>query len=336
MQVLPAKKIEEALNILARDMEVFAPIWRGSMSGFFKWTNDEEDDLVFEVLNTYLSPKNVVIPQTEKMYAFKTSGQDAEVTKVELEISDKLIFGIRSCDIKGLEALDLVFLTRGYVDEFYRVRREKTTVIARTCYEPGKACFCDSMGVDRINPAADVITHELTGGDLVWEAKTEKGARVTEKIAHLMEEREVTLPTKKEQAKKVAYEGLAEKLKGMFEDPVWDKLAERCINCGVCTNVCPTCYCFDIQVKVWGDEGYRFRCWDSCMYREYTLMAGGHNPRPDKKERFRNRFLHKLEFFNERYGTPLCTGCGRCVVLCPNMVNIVEVIKALQEVGPDA
>ncbi|MCX5780977.1 MAG: 4Fe-4S dicluster domain-containing protein, partial [Firmicutes bacterium] len=99
----------------------------------------------------------------------------------------------------------------------------------------------------------------------------------------------------------------------------------------ICTYSCPTCYCFDIQVKNWGEEGYRFRCYDSCMYKEYSLMAGGHNPREASVERFRNRFLHKLQFFNERYGTPLCTGCGRCIVVCPAGISIVSIINEIKE-----
>jgi ferredoxin len=151
----------------------------------------------------------------------------------------------------------------------------------------------------------------------------------------MLEEKELKAPEAKAFQTQVDYEGVAEKLKGMFEHPIWEDLSSNCQNCGICTYVCPSCHCFDIQVKSWGEEGYRFRCWDSCMYGEYTAEAGGGNPRPTTKERFRNRFLHKLEFFSERYGYPLCTGCGRCIVACPTGINIVNIINEVKEASVD-
>ncbi|MGE5416213.1 MAG: 4Fe-4S dicluster domain-containing protein [Acidobacteriota bacterium] len=335
MKVLPVSKIEEALNILSKDAEVYAPIWRGQMSGYYKWIDDADDQLVMEAVNTYLSPKNIVIPQTEKMYSFNAPGNEATVTEVADQSAERILFGVKPCDIKAIDALDMVFLTKGFVDDFYKIKRDKTTIISRVCYQPGAACFCESMGVDRMNPNADVFIHDIGNQNYAWEAKTPKGEAVTAKIAGLFEEKDAAMPKFLEMKRTVNVEGLAEKLKASFEHEAWESLSSRCMTCGVCSNVCPSCYCFDIQVRVWGDEGYRFRCWDSCMYREYSQMAGGHNPRDAKKERFRNRFLHKLEFFNERYGTALCTGCGRCVAMCPNMVNIVEVIKAFEGVQVD-
>lgn len=338
MKVLKSSKIEQVLDRLAEQADVYVPMLRGPQSGFFSWKtyNEDSDDLMFDVLNVYQSPKNVVLPQTEKMYNFRQQGQDVNIDQVFADVQPKIIMGIRSCDVRGIEHLDEVFLTKGYVDEFYQARRDRTTIIANACYNPGQNCFCDSMGVNPTDPeAADVIMREVPGG-FVWESKTDKGQAVTSLIEDLLEEQEVELYTLKPFIQKVNYEGVAEKLKNMFEDPMWEKYSEPCQTCGICTYLCPTCYCFDVQVKNWGDEGYRFRCWDSCMYREYTLMAGGHNPREAAKERFRNRFLHKLEFFTERYGAPLCTGCGRCVVACPSGISIIKIIDLVKEADTGA
>jgi ferredoxin len=128
-------------------------------------------------------------------------------------------------------------------------------------------------------------------------------------------------------------EGVPEKLKTMFESEIWDEIARKCVNCGACTYLCPTCHCFDINQEVRGEDGVKYRCWDSCMFGDYTQMAGGHNPRPGKKERVRNRFMHKLCFFPERYNMLLCTGCGRCLENCPVQMDITSVIKRVQEVG---
>ncbi|MEQ8202139.1 MAG: 4Fe-4S dicluster domain-containing protein, partial [Syntrophomonadaceae bacterium] len=241
------------------------------------------------------------------------------------------IFGARGCDVKGILAMDDVFLTRGFVDSFYKARRTNNTIIANACYAPGPNCFCNAMEVEPTEPAgADVIIRD-SGDYYIWEVRTEKGAAVTAQLEGLLEEKEVKLPAAQPFQMQVDYQGVAEKLKDMFEHPIWDQMAEPCINCGMCTYVCPSCYCFDIQVKMFGEKGYRFRAWDSCMFEEYTREAGGGNPRGASKERFRQRFLHKLEFFKERYGTPLCTGCGRCIIVCPTDVNIVRIIKAVKE-----
>jgi len=338
MKVLKNGKVEQVLSRLAQSAEVYVPMQRGSQTAFFTWQsyNEDFDDLMLDILNVSLSPKHILLPQTEKMYSFKHEGTDISIDQVYENIKPLTIFGIRACDLKSIEYFDEVFLTKGFVDEFYKARRDKTAIIANACYNPGKTCFCESMGVSPTDPpVADVILREVTGG-FAWDVKTAKGEEITNLIADLLEEQGVSLSTVKPFVCKVDYDGVADKLKDMFEDPMWERYSEPCQTCGICTYMCPTCHCFDIQVKAWGNEGYRFRCWDSCMYREYSQMAGGHNPRETAKERFRNRFLHKLQFFNERYGSPLCTGCGRCIVACPTGVSIVKIIELVKEANTGA
>jgi len=333
VKVLSKAKLQTALNKLNAHNEVFVPLQRGSQSGYFSWSSfdDGRDQLMLEALNVYQSPKNVVLPQTEKMYGIKSQGMEVNIDQTFEDAHPTIIFGARGCDVKGIIAMDEVFLTRGYEDSFYKARRSANTIIANACYAPGANCFCNAMEVDPLDPAgADVIIRDA-GTDYIWEAKTAQGEAITASIADLLEEKEVKLPEAKPFTQQVDFSGVAEKLKDMFEHPLWDQMAQPCINCGMCTYVCPSCYCFDIQVKMWGDHGYRFRAWDSCMFEEYSREAGGGNPRGAAKERFRQRFLHKLEFFKERYGTPLCTGCGRCIIVCPTDVNIVRIIAAVKE-----
>jgi ferredoxin len=229
-----------------------------------------------------------------------------------------------------------VFLTRDYADAHYQARRERLIVIGMTCARPGRFCFCSSMGVDPMGAeAADVVLYQASDG-YDWEPVTDTGRSLTGLLEDLLSAagdvvREPAVGCQLQ----VRVDGLSEKLSGLFTDQAWDDLSSRCINCGICTYVCPSCHCFDIQVKNRGQEGSRFRCWDSCMYPEYNLMAGGHNTRASKRDRFRNRFLHKLEFFRERYGTFSCSGCGRCLVMCPNGISIVSVINRFGEVDPD-
>ena len=167
---------------------------------------------------------------------------------------------------------------------------------------------------------------------------TEKGKDLLDKIASICAEngaeeavRDVSCSLKIEKDPE-----LDKKLSKMFEHPIWDKITKGCIGCGTCTFVCPTCYCFDIDNENYGAEGCKYRCWDSCMFSDYTRMAGGANPRPTKKERLRNRYMHKLSYFNERYGETLCVGCGRCIENCPAHLDISEFIEKASKVDADA
>ncbi|HZK43481.1 MAG TPA: 4Fe-4S dicluster domain-containing protein [Syntrophomonadaceae bacterium] len=334
MKILKTAKLETVFDRLADALELYVPMVRGPQSGFYSWkTYDEDyDDLMLDILNVYQPPKDIILPQTEKLYDFKQDGTEINLEEANEKVEKKAIFGVRACDVRSFDYLDKVFLTKGYVDEAYKARRDSVTIIANACYNPGTNCFCDSMGVSPTEiESADVTLREYGPEGYVWEVNSPKGEEITKLIADLLEDDEVQLPELKPFIRRINYEGVPEKLKDMFDHPMWDRASATCENCGICTYLCPTCYCFDIQVKSWGDEGYRFRCWDSCMYREYSEMAGGNNPRELAKERFRNRFLHKLQFFNERYGTPLCTGCGRCIVVCPSGINIVNIIQDIKE-----
>lgn len=334
MKVLKTSKLKAVFNKLSDSAELYVPMLKDYQSAFYSWkTYDEKkDELLLDVLNVELPPKDFVLPQTERLYNFKQEGMEIKIEEIKEQVNPRILFGARSCDVRAIDHFDQVFLTRGYDDIAYKTRRDSLTIIANACYKPGPNCFCESMGVSPTEiESADVILREYSEEGYVWEAKTAKGEEITALIADFLEEEEVKLPELEPFLRQVEYDGVAEKLKGMFEDPIWDRLSAPCQNCGICTYVCPTCYCFDIQVKTWGDEGYRFRCWDSCMYREYTQMAGGHNPRELSKERFRNRFLHKLQFFPERYGPSLCTGCGRCIVACPVGINIATIIQDIKE-----
>lgn len=338
MKVLSKSKLETALNKLNQSAEVLLPMQKGKESGFFSWKlfKQGEDELMLDALNVYLSPKNVVLPQTERMYSIKQQGQEIKIDQTFEDASPRIIFGVRPCDLKAIRCMDEVFLTRGYEDSFYKCRRQAITIIANACYQPGPACFCAAMEVNPVEPeGADIIIRDA-GEAYIWEAKTSQGEALTAQITELLEEKDLAMPESKPFMQEVKYEGVAEKLKTMFNSRIWERLGEACHNCGICTYVCPSCYCFDIQVKMWGDEGYRFRCWDSCMYEEYSREAGGGNPRGTGIERFRNRFLHKLEFHKERYGTPLCTGCGRCIVACPAGINIAGIIAEIKEAEADA
>ena len=334
MKVLNKNKLPAVFDKLAQQSELFVPLQKKEQSGFYSWKSFDQasDQLALDLLNVYLPPKQVLLPQTEKMYSFRQEEGGVAISEVYEESQARVIFGLRACDLQAINCLDQAFLTRGFVDEFYKARRDNTTIVASACYKPGANCFCSSMGVDPLEPAgADAIIRDTGTEYFIWEARTPAGEELSRQLAEFLEEKELPLPQSQAFERQVDMEGVAEKLSQVFSSPLWEELSDACQTCGICTYLCPSCYCFDIQVKNQGEAGYRFRCWDSCMYGEYTMMAGGHNPRASATERFRNRFLHKLEFFSERYGMPLCTGCGRCIIACPAGIDISKIITAAKE-----
>ena len=328
--ILDRKKLGEALERIAESSILLVPGVADGISKFVPW---ESGWAMPDTRNTMLPPKDILFPQTEKMYAYGSATGIREIGAAARQV----VFGVRPCDMGAIGRLDRVFYEKGYVDGFYARKRENATFIAVACAAPGKDCFCAAMGAGPGDaPEADML---LVERETHYEAnaQTEKGAAI-ERLWEDLQTHGATADGSRPEApafsRNVAMsDGLGEKLAAMFDHPIWERASRACIGCAVCTYVCPTCYCFDIGAMDRGGEGVAFRCWDSCMFSDYSRMAGGHDPRPTKKERLRNRYMHKLSYFRERYGTTLCTGCGRCVGKCPAHLDIAEFINEAAEAG---
>ena len=326
---LKKENLYKALAALSQLGKVLAPAVIDGVKKFTPYTPEVKVDL--DMVNTTLPPKDALFPQTQKMYRF-TTGAQASVEEIAEEEEQIFLFGIRPCDVQSIECLDQVFLTKGFIDPFYAKKREKLTIIAIACSKAEPSCFCRSMGVaPDAAPQADILLKPTKEG---WQihCQSEKGKVVIGALADLLEEESgPTLPPAEPELK-VDMTGVAEKLSTMFEHPMWEEISRPCLGCGACTFVCPTCHCFEMGPELCGKMGTEMRYWDSCMFSEYTRMAGGHNPRPSIKERLRNRYLHKLSFFAERYGQGLCVGCGRCIEKCPANLDISKIIERAGEV----
>ena len=288
-------------------------------------------------LNTVRSAKDLFFPQVENLAGFKREGKTIEILETRDETKSFAVFGVRACDARSFDILDRVFLKEP-VDTFYASRRENGTVITLACSRPDTTCFCANFGIDPAQPAGD-ISCWLTEDSLYWKANTEKGAALTETLSVLEDcgDEEVKAQQEKtrEILQKLPLSNLdlssfgAGKTKALFDRPEWKTLSESCLGCGTCTFVCPTCQCYDVQEFDTGKTVRRFRCWDSCMYSDFTKMSAG-QPRPTQLERFRQRFMHKLVYFPDNNdGVFGCVGCGRCLQKCPIHMNIAKVIKTL-------
>ena len=324
---------------LATQGELYVPAAnKAGKVDFEKYTDAVDVNLSAHL--TSRSLKDIFFPQVETLLAFKRAGKHLEIEAPELANAPTIAFGVRACDARSFELLDKVFLKEP-VDAYYAARRKACTLIGLGCSAPEETCFCGTFGIDATKPATDVATW-LVGDELYWEAQTEKGEALTKALGALLVAAEAA-PVAEQQAAtkamlkamplgsfKIAEKIPADELK-TFNSAVWDKLSAGCLSCCSCTFVCPTCHCYDIRdYNVDDSKTERFRCWDSCMNRDFTKMAGG-NPRKSKKERFRQRFMHKLVYFPENNeGAFACVGCGRCLSKCPMNLNIVKVAKALE------
>ena len=308
-------------------------------TGQAKFTLWQEGVALSEKLNTVRSAKDLFFPQVENIVNFKVSGKKMEILERNDEVQTFAVFGVRACDCRSFDILDSVFLSEP-ADTFYKTRRENGTGITMACSRPAETCFCGAFGIDAADPKGDV-TCWMDETWLYWRANTQKGEALTDSLAILQECGEDAADVVKENTRKILNKlplnGLdlsgfeSEKLMELFSSDVWGELSESCLGCGTCTFVCPTCQCYDVQDFDNGREVCRFRCWDSCMYSDFTMMAHGTN-RPTQKERFRQRFMHKLVYYpSNNNGVFGCVGCGRCLQKCPIHMNIVKVAKKLKE-----
>ena len=321
---------------IAKAASLYLPVdGKDGKTAYTKW----EDGLTWSnSLNTVRGPKDFFFPQTENLVEFKTSGKNIEIIDTRSASEDFVVFGVRACDVKSFDVLDRVFLKEP-TDSYYASRREHGIIIAAACTRPTETCFCQTFGIDAAAPAGDISIWK-TETEVFWQSNTEKGATLLAKLDALTEECSTeAVDAQKEKIaatmKKLPLANLntdafgAGKTKAYFDAPEWKELSESCLGCGTCTFVCPTCQCYDIKDFNTGKGVIRFRCWDSCMYSDFTKMSAG-QPRLTQTERFRQRFMHKLVYFPENNdGMFSCVGCGRCLAKCPISMNIVKVMKTI-------
>lgn len=334
-------KIDSLFELIGSKQPLYLPVDNNSgKADFAKW---QKGTKLSEKLKTTRSAKDFFFPKTEHLVSYEMSGKEVKVVDPRKDVEDFVIFGVRACDARGFTAIDNVYLNMNPVDSYYKNRREHGTVIVLACNEPVKTCFCSTFGIDAslAKPAGDVSCW-LADGKYYFEANTDKGKAFVENAKSALEDADTSAveACRKDIAEKVEKLPFAHldlsKFQGkdmlkIFNSKIWDKVSEPCVGCGTCTYVCPTCMCFDVRDFATSNGVRQIRCWDSCMYNDFTQMAA-ENPRHTQKERSRQRFMHKLMYYPMAHdGMFSCVGCGRCVENCPVNMNIVKVIKAVNE-----
>jgi len=343
LKILDKGAIAPLVSALMADYTVTGPQAKRSMFAFDPLTDPAE--LRLDYNTSILSPKTVLQPPHETL-ATTHLGETPSVES-NVEAGPTVIFGVHTCDLRAIQLLDKVF-TVDYPDPHYIARREQALIVSLECLQPcDENSFCKDMGTLEAGTGYDLHLTDI-GDAYAVHVGTEKGAALLEKHADDREATdadirrlEATLGAKWPRFKNhLEFDSgeLPALLATAYEHPLWEELGERCFACGSCTNVCPTCYCFNVTDTISLDlsESVRERNWDSCQLDEFACVADGHNFRQARADRQRHRFFRKGKYIYEQQGMLGCVGCGRCIRTCLVHINIVDGFNALHRSRQEA
>jgi ferredoxin len=318
---------------------VYGPVakWKDTRFSFEQLADAAELRLDYDV--SILAPKKFLQPQSEVLLTFNDKNEYAPVKGPDPFV----ILGVHPYDLAAINQMDVVH-TKDNVDGHYVARREAATIVALDVQNPSPNVFAACMGTAVAKDGFDILL-TLVGDSYVVDARTAKGEALLADLPHAEEADAVSLARReqvwedaqrflKKHVLECDHTDLPEVLEKSYSSEVWAKNADKCHSCGSCTLVCPTCYCFDVQDDVdWSlANGERVRKWDGCLLTNFATVAGDHNFRKQRAERYRHRFYRKGKYLYDRMGSIACVGCGRCVTACTtDIANPVDVYNTLVE-----
>lgn len=328
------KDIARLLSEWRQRFTVFAPSresgpatmtgWDGKDIGFLDWYR-----------NSINPPRDSFLPLMEEMFSFFKDKDGYNIELPSPKEQKQLIFGIRPCDARALVIFDMTF-NDGYQDPYYLSRRQNTILVGLGCTKAYDSCFCTSLGSGPADTTGVDLMLTDIGEDFMVEAITDTGKELlaTSSLSEATEADKAGAKASKETAhqkvtRNLDIANIEKRLLASFDDQdFWQKVAAKCLSCGICTLLCPTCFCFDINDELSKGQGARLRSLDSCSFPVYTRMPM-ENPRAEKWLRVRNKVCHKFEFYPMLFDAIACTGCGRCIRLCPVNWDIIQILESV-------
>ena len=337
--VLEKKYFNDFISEIASEQKVVAPVAKGCQQYAFEEVTSG-NQISLDYIPTILPPKKYFMPQIETIATYDISkGQNM---KRVVEYEEMVLFGVHTCDLAGIQCLNIAF-SEHPKDINYNIRKNKIIIIG---YECNNYCdeyaSCGLMQNHLPKGGYDLFFTNLENGKFIIHMHTFLGEKLVKKSAFIekadkydikslndLRERKRKIFEKNEVP--IEYEKITELFDKVYDSKIWDELGKKCLACGNCTNVCPTCYCFDIIDESALDlkTGYRYRKWDSCQNEDFAKVAGGENFRPERAARQRHRYFRKFRYPIDRFSRFFCTGCGRCSRTCMAKINLKETLTQL-------
>lgn len=320
---LSKTQMDEALHILSQTYRIFAPCLMGQ---YIRYGEIHSLSQIVYDRKSDFSAKEVFYPIVQTLMYFT----DNECRESELDDERDILIFARACDINAIRRLDTIFLENGnQADMFYQRRRKKVACVLMECTQSFETCFCVSMGSNIAHEYSAAVGFLEDGVKVLVRDRRLEGAFCKAALC------DYTPAFVMENQKKVHVPQIDDRclLKDIFQLEYWRSFDDRCISCGGCNTVCPTCSCFDSTDIIYNEtsrEGERRRIWSSCMLDDFTVMAGGHSVRSLPGDRMRFKTMHKIYDFKARFGREnMCVGCGRCDLRCPKQIHFSETIDTL-------
>ncbi len=295
-------------------------------------------DVCLDYIPTILPPKKYYFPQKEKLLKFNI--EPFKTSKAISEFEEYILFAVHTCDIAGIQCMDVVFRD-GPEDPNYLNRKDKMSIIGIECLDYcDEYANCASMATNVPRGGYDLMLVDL-GEKYILHINSEKGELLIKGLAYIKEAREAdmedlerTREAKKKNFKeefKASLSRVYDAFDNNFSSKVWDDVGRRCVACGNCTAVCPTCYCFDVadEVDLSLNEGVRYRVWNSCQMDDFAKVAGGEDFRKGREARQRHRYYRKFKYPVDKFNRHFCTGCGRCTRSCMAGISLVDTVNSL-------
>jgi sulfhydrogenase subunit beta (sulfur reductase) len=364
VSIIPREQFDQLLDALKnRGYQVIGPTVRdgaivyeelGSAADLpVGWTDEQEggtyrlrkrnDRALFGYVVGPQSWKRFLHPSAVRLWQAERSGTRFQISEERHTASKMAFLGVRACELHAIAIQDKVFLGGSFVDPLYKARREGAFIVAVNCGQAGNTCFCSSMNAGpKATFGFDLVLTEVIEGTehyFVTEVGTPLGAEILLEVSRRPAEESVRgqaadihARTARQMGRVMDTVDIKGLLYGNLEHPCWDNVAARCLTCGNCTMVCPTCFCTTVEdvTDLKGEHAERWQKWDSCFTMDSSYIHGG-SVRNSARSRYRQWMTHKLATWIDQFGTSGCVGCGRCITWCPVAIDITEEVRAIRK-----